>query len=71
MKKSTEDYLTGAALALFVIALLISANHIFSEEPANEANSTKWIQDGVLETRAIKLPPEKFQPSRINWDVKQ
>ena len=71
MKKSTEQYLSAAALALSIIALSVSASHLFGEELPNETESTRWIQDGVLEKRTVKLPPEEFQPSRINWEVAQ
>lgn len=69
MKKSTEDYLSGALLAIMVIALLVSANHLFGEELPIETDSAEWVKDGVLEKRVIKLPPEKEQPLRINWEL--
>ena len=78
MKQSTEDYLTGATLAATVIALFVSGSILLSGDLPIE--KSEWVKDGVLETRTVKLrttkgiitlPPEKFQPSRINWEVVQ
>lgn len=60
MKQSTADYLTGATLAAMLIALLVSANYLYGEEPVPGG----WIQDGELETRTIKLPGAESQPVR-------
>ena len=91
MKQSTQEYTTGSVLGLVFIALIVLGFNIAIETPIREINSTKWIQDGVLEKRVIttenglamrtpkdrvrvwplKLPPEEYQPSRINWEVAQ
>lgn len=71
MKKSTQEYITGSVLGLAFIALIVLGFNIYIKTPVREIDSAKWIQDGVLEKRIIKLPPETFQPSRINWKVKQ
>ena len=64
MKKSTEDYLSCSVLGLVFIALIVLGFNIYIETPIREINSTKWIQEGVIEYRIVKLPPAKFQPVR-------